>query len=163
MKFIIFLILLTSFLFSQDWKTQGAIWTDWDHQESSSDSVYFHDDYIWIAGADTINIFIPEEGTNGVISYWGFATNTDGQTDTIYIKAAPYRGDGSTLDADFTPVYQTMSTTAISANSKAQFEGFFMANSTLKDSFSSYINLMIYGVNNKTRKIWIKIERSIAQ
>ena len=160
MKRLIFLLLLISALNAQQyWKEPNAIWNDWGHYVSSTDSVYYQGGYITIQGNDTLIVFIPMTGTWGLMSIWGYVTNLSGAgSDAVKFEMAPHRGDGQYLDSNFSATYQTLSSLTIAAGGTEQFDLYPMANSTLNDEYANFFNLRITGSDNHRRRIYLKVE-----
>lgn len=170
-KVLLFLLVLSTVLFAQDWKETYDVWNDLAHTVQSADSVYLNTgsgiDSLVILGVDTVHIFIPQDfpdqdefHSNGAIRIWGIGTRIDTLTgsDSVFFDIGSHTGNGVTNDSRFTVTYQRMDTCVIDSASYGQFDIHPMSNTTLQEEFSSYYDLRIIGQLGKKRYLYMKIE-----
>lgn len=163
-KLIFIFLILFGLLFGTEWIETNGIWNgDYDVGKTlaSTDSITYSSttQLITLKGTDALNLFIPIRDSEGAIKVWGIATNTTGSgADNLYFSWGNHSGDGETTKSGFTVSYTALDTAAMSALGSAQFEVYPMSNSTIRQQFSTYYDLKIWGDNNHTRTLYIKIE-----
>lgn len=142
---LFFFFVLFASGFAQGFDDTADVWDDLHPQTSDDSRVYFSDDSIYIADAETLWVFIPTKFTNGAIYVHGTVTGSNGKAAEAVFEMAPHTGDGTALNAAEPESYQTMATVTAAAGSTSAFNIWPMANSTLKASASNYITLRIRG------------------
>ena len=169
LKLLIFLILATSVFGQSRWtfgediisKNGNGYWV------SNEDSVFFDEDTLYIAGAETLEVYVNVGRTLGMIRYYGTVHTKDtlgysSVGDTVYFNASLHRGDGNSKNALITETFYAMDSCKIVHDSTGVFDVYFFANSNLEQVETAYYTLRIYGVADKIGGIWIKEERVFA-
>ncbi len=157
-KIILLLILICSFCFAQEWMDIENAWSDFGHT-TETDSIFISSDVLILWGNDPASIYIPVNKSQGAMRIWGIMTNlVGGIADTVFFDIAAHSGDGDATQTGYTESYTRVDTVASTAGSTGQFSIWPMANSTLQQNISSFIDLKMTGQNNSKRQIWLKIE-----
>jgi len=185
MKKLIFIVLLvSSWVFSQATFYNNETISDFDdgfaYTVSSSDSIFFYNDTLWIASADSIDIYLPIKRTLGLIKVKGTVTGTIWLTDTrqgvasnrqanagagaaaITFKIGPHNGNGSTDDAEIAFAPSTLgsfSHTASAGDSTTGFSYYPLETvSALKDQATAYYTLRLVGTSGNIAGVVFKLE-----
>ncbi len=157
-KIILLLILTCSFCFAQEWIDIKNAWSDFGHT-TETDSIFISSDVLILWGNDPVSIYIPVNKSQGAMRIWGIMTNlAGGIADTVFFDIAAHSGDGDATKIGYTESYTRVDTVSSTAGSTGQFSIWPMANSTLQENISSFIDLKMTGQNNSKRQIWLKIE-----
>ena len=161
-KITLFILIFAGVLFSQTWKETPDIIDDFDYIVSDEDSITLNDsdDLIYITDAETLYILVPNTKSNGNWSVWGYATDTTGAADTLWISGSPYRGDRATLNTSFTYTWTSLATVAIDSLGTTSFDIHLQANATLKTYNPSFFVLRFRGSSGTDRKIYLKYEEN---
>lgn len=131
---------------------------------SNSDSIFFDEDTLYIAGAETLEVYANVGKTLGMITWEGTVQNKDtigysSTGDTVYFDCALHRGTGSARNSNMTETFYAIDSVKTVSDSVGSFNVYPLSNTTLDDQAKPFITLRIRGVANKISAIWIKESR----
>lgn len=146
---------------------------------SNADSVFFYNDTLWIASADSIDIYIPLAETLGMIKVKGEvrgcvyldttrtgkstrAVKTGSGAAALTFLIGPHNGNGSVDNAEiaFTPdTLASFTHTAASNDSVTGFSYYPLETvTTLKDEATAYWTLRLIGATGRVAAVTFQLE-----
>ncbi len=148
------------------------------YSASSSDSVFFNSDTMWIAGDDSIEVYLPIKNTLGMIRIKGTVTGTtwlktarhgvaserggyDGNG-SLVVKHAVHSGNAAGANSDITSTYTSLGTVTLTSSASDSTEGFsywpLKDVTDLKDQASAYWSIRFVGAASKLQGVWLQLE-----
>lgn len=134
---------------------------------SDADSVFFDDDTLYIAGAETLEVYVNTGRTLGMISLYGTVQNKDtigysSTADSVYFYASRHMGSGSARNANISETFVPIDSVLNDGSTVGSFRVQPIANTTFGTDAAVYWTIRIYGKANIINAIWLKEERVFA-